>query len=115
MLFFIKDNYRVVFLFLGLTTNFTQGGINSFTDNHRGHPAYGNGLLSKGLRKGYFGWMGFGGSVMQWHPELKIGFGYVPTYLHWYDLENMIGAKLQKMVVDCARTINVEKHKYEIK
>ena len=37
---------------------------------------YGNGLRSKGLRDGWMGWMGFGGSVMQWHPELKIGFAY---------------------------------------
>ena len=29
-------------------------------------------------REGYVGWSGYGGSVMQWNPTLKIGFGYVP-------------------------------------
>ena len=67
---------------------------------------YGNGLRSKGLRDGWMGWMGFGGSVMQWHPELKIGFAYIPTCLHWYDLENLRGAKLQKKVVECTRLSN---------
>ena len=86
-------------------TNFTQGGINDFTQ-HPNHPMYGNGLSSKGLRDGWMGWMGFGGSVMQWHPELKIGFAYIPTCLHWYDLENLRGAKLQKKVVECTMLIN---------
>ena len=91
-------------------TNFTQGGINSFTSHHPDHPAYGNGAKSEGLRDGYYGWMGFGGSVMQWNPELKIGFAYIPTCLHWYDLENLRGAKLQKKVVECTRTINAILH-----
>ncbi len=26
----------------------------------------------RGLRKGYFGWYGLGGSVFQWHPEEKL-------------------------------------------
>ena len=56
-------------------------------------------------RNGFYGWMGFGGSVFQWHPELKIGlvpkqnylkiilmfdfrFAYVPTLLNWVDLVN---------------------------
>ena len=56
-----------------------------------------------GYRKGYFGWYGMGGSVMQWHPELKIGFGYVPTLFQWYDAQNKKGAKLQKVVVECVK------------
>ena len=44
----------------------------------------------------------FGGSVMQWHPDLKIGFGYVPTLLHWYDVQGKRGAELQKLAVECA-------------
>merc|ERR1712037_416166 len=58
---------------------FTQGGVCQFEDE-----------VSQG-RGGYFGWMGFGGSVFQWHPELKIGFGYVPTLLTWIDLTNNKG------------------------
>ena len=77
--------------------------MSSFTPNNPKHPAYGNGLKSTGLRNGYFGWLGFGGSVMQWHPELKIGFGYIPTSLHWYDFDNMRAARLQKEVVECVQ------------
>ena len=32
-------------------------------------------------RAGYFGWMGYGGSAFQWHPELQIGFAYTCTLL----------------------------------
>ena len=46
-------------------------------------------------REGYYGWFGVGGSVFNWHPELKIGFGYVPTYLNWLDLQNGKAAKIQ--------------------
>ena len=38
-----------------------QGGVATFEEPE------------KGGRSGYVGWMGFGGSVFQWHPELKIG------------------------------------------
>ena len=54
-------------------------------------------------RIGYFGWDGFGGSVMQWHPKLKIGFAYVPTKLHWYHAYSHIGARLQSIAVDCVK------------
>ena len=38
-----------------------QGGVATFEEPEQGG------------RSGYVGWMGFGGSVFQWHPELKIG------------------------------------------
>ena len=41
------------------------------------------------LRNGFIGWAGLGGSVFQWHPELKIGFAFVPTCLHWFDVANL--------------------------
>ena len=52
-------------------------------------------------REGFYGWHGFGGSIFQWHPELKIGFAFVPTVLNTVELFNERGAKLQKLVVDC--------------
>ena len=52
-----------------METNFTQGGLNKFEE--------------EGGRDGYYGWFGYGGSVFQWHPDLRIGFGYTPTLLHW--------------------------------
>ena len=57
-------------------------------------------------RDGYYGWMGYGGSVFQWHPELEIGFAYTPTLLAWYDLNNTRGGELQKEVVECVKRIN---------
>ena len=44
----------------GMKTNFTQGGVNKFEE--------------EGGRDGYYGWFGYGGSVFQWHPDLRIGF-----------------------------------------
>jgi len=64
------------------------------------------GLLTKSLRQGYVGFLGFGGSVLQWHPELKIGFAYVPTRYSWYDfVNNHRAAKLQRLVAECARKL----------
>ena len=45
---------------------FTQGGVADYVDE----------------RVGWYGWLGYGGSVFQWHPELKIGFGYTCTLLN---------------------------------
>ena len=62
-------------------------------------------------RAGYYGWLGFGGSVMQWHPDLNIGFGYAPSLLEWYDLGNSKGAKMQELVVQCAKSAKDTKWK----
>lgn len=72
----------------------TMGGFNEY-----GLAAGSDKILA--LRKGYFGWQGHGGSVLQWNPDLNIGFGYAPTLLEWYDKRNTKAAVLQKMVVDC--------------
>ena len=91
---------------IGFRTCFTQGGINKFSDVD--NPT----SIEKpmlGYRKGYYGWFGFGGSVMQWHPELKIGIGYTPTLLQWYDIQNKKGAELQKLAVECAKTLQQER------
>ena len=57
--------------------------------------------FKKTERDGFYGWMGYGGSVFQWHPELRIGFAYVPSLLQPLDTQNIRGAKLQKATVDC--------------
>ena len=85
---------------LGYHTVFTQGGINDYgacinAKSNKKIPIF-------KLREGYFGWQGFGGAVMQWHPELGIGFGYAPTLVSWYDKFNRKGAMLQKAAVDSA-------------
>eukprot|EP00090_Calanus_glacialis_P014614 TRINITY_DN23439_c0_g1_i1.p1 TRINITY_DN23439_c0_g1~~TRINITY_DN23439_c0_g1_i1.p1 ORF type:complete len:422 (-),score=98.83 TRINITY_DN23439_c0_g1_i1:67-1332(-) len=75
---------------------FTQGGVAEYEEEDTSTT---NGRL------GYYGWMGYGGSVFQWHPELKIGVGYVPTLLTWMDLTNNKARLLQGEVVNCARKI----------
>ena len=37
----------------------------------------------------------YGGSLFQWHPALKIGFGYVPTLLEAHDMYNSKGMRIQ--------------------
>ena len=79
-----------------IRSNFTQGGVNYFTkfdDANVGEDHfYSN-------HDGFYGWMGYGGSVLQWNPEKKIGFAFIPTYL---DIMNQLrGGEVQKLVVDC--------------
>ncbi|MFK8048321.1 MAG: serine hydrolase domain-containing protein [Halioglobus sp.] len=81
------------------TTNFTQGGVDFFTaptaDSTKLETAFNSG------REGFYGWMGLGGSIFQWHPEYKIGFGYVPTSLNVLDLVNERGKAYQAEVLRC--------------
>ncbi len=79
-------------------TRFTQGGVNQF------HLANGAGGLARDFnqgREGFYGWMGFGGSIFQWHPELEIGFAFVPTSLHVLDILNERGKAYQAEVLRC--------------
>jgi CubicO group peptidase (beta-lactamase class C family) len=85
------------------TTNFTQGGVNLFTEVH---------AKSTGLdrafnvgREGFYGWMGFGGSIFQWHPRHQIGFGFVPTSLHVLDILNERGKVYQAEVLRCVERL----------
>ena len=51
---------------------------------------------------GYYGWMGYGGSIFQWHPEEEISFSYVPLDLNPdMNANNNRGAALQRVVYDC--------------
>jgi CubicO group peptidase (beta-lactamase class C family) len=82
-----------------LPTRFTQGGVDQFLpctgDTHWFTRAFNDG------REGFYGWMGLGGSVFQWHPESDIGFAFVPTSLHVLDLLNERGKLLQAAVLAC--------------
>ena len=86
--------------------NFTRGGLNYFTDisyiSKLEQELYMN-------REGYYGWIGYGGSVVQWHPSLEIGFAFLPTYLNPTDLFNERGAVIQKIVKDCVVRVRQEK------
>ena len=80
-------------------SNFTKGGMQYFTEfeyknMHESEEMYKN-------RDGFYGWFGYGGSIFQWHPELKIGFAFVPTFLQTYQFLNKRGGVLQQLVKDC--------------
>ena len=80
---------------------------NFFSRQYPGDSSYAQRVTP--LREGFVGWMGFGGSVFQWHPELEISFAYTPTRMRWYDLQNKRGGKLQKKVVECVEIMNKNK------
>jgi len=50
-------------------------------------------------REGFVGWIGHGGSVMQWHPETKVSVGYVPFDFLDTDYSNKRGKELQEIVM----------------
>jgi len=86
---------------MGFSTTFTQGGVALFTPQTKK-----SSKLEKGLnagREGFYGWMGLGGSIFQWHPHLDIGFGFVPTSLHVLDFLNERGKTYQAEVLSCIK------------
>jgi CubicO group peptidase (beta-lactamase class C family) len=82
-----------------MKTTFSQGGVNQFVDVGASASAFERGL-NEG-REGFWGWMGLGGSIFQWHREHEIGFGYVPTSLNVLDLMNERGKAYQREVLRC--------------
>lgn len=84
-------------------TSFTQGGVNRFAEV--GHDATALERAFNTGREGFFGWMGFGGSIFQWHPGHEIGFAFVPTALHVLDLLNERGKAYQAEVVRCVERL----------
>ena len=82
-----------------LTTRFTQGGVDFFTPCDPSTPRLER-EFNEG-REGFYGWMGFGGSLFQWHPEWDIGFAFVPTSLHVLDFLNERGKRYQAEVLQC--------------
>lgn len=85
------------------TTNFTQGGVALFTEVTPASTSMEK-ALNKG-REGFYGWMGLGGSLFQWHPKYRIGFGYVPTSLNVLDLVNERGKTYQAEVLSCVENL----------
>ena len=87
-----------------MDNRFTQAGLALFDDADGA-----KGPLEAGMnfgRDGFYGWMGLGGSVFQWHPRKRIGFAYVPTALNPIDLFNERGKSYQKAVVQCLDTMS---------
>merc|ERR1711997_703565 len=71
-------------------SNFTKGGVNYFVNPEDAREIE-NQHFNKN-REGYYGWFGFGGSIVEWHPELKIGFAFVPTFMNTIELVNERGS-----------------------
>lgn len=84
---------------MSIQTSFTQGGVAYFSDGNTG-PGEMNQALNQG-REGFYGWMGLGGSIFQWHPEKKISIAFVPTSLHMLDLVNERGKSYQAELLRC--------------
>lgn len=80
-------------------TRFTQGGVDQFVactpQSTKLDREFNEG------REGFYGWMGLGGSIFQWNPQLDIGFGFVPTSLHVLDILNERGKVYQAEVLKC--------------
>ena len=56
-----------------------------------------------GGREGFYGWMGSGCSIIQWHPELKISFAYCGIDSMMADAYNVRAALLQKVARECTQ------------
>ena len=54
-------------------------------------------------REGFYGWMGYGGSIFQWHPENRIAFAFVPTALNYLDVFNERGKALQRTTIQAVQ------------
>lgn len=53
-------------------------------------------------RDGWYGWWGYGGSIIQMYPELNIGFSYVPRDFTFFDFTKR-GAVLQRLVLEAVK------------
>lgn len=80
---------------LETAVGFSQGGACFYPTPPQGEiiPKY-----SMYDRANWIGWVGLGGSVLQWNKDLKIGFGYHTLLHHQMDFMNIRGAKLQQIV-----------------
>ena len=86
---------------LAINVAFTQSGRAAFGDHEDHHTALDRQANLE--RRGFYGWMGFGGSIFQWHPQHKIGFAYVPTSLNTLDFVNARGMAYQSEVLRCVK------------
>ena len=76
--------YRRISFWIIKKISFTQGGVCTY----KKHFIENENKYSANDFDGYVGWAGYGGSTLQWHPKLKIGFGYNPFYHNTVDLTN---------------------------
>ena len=77
-------------------SEFTQGGVNIYDVPVPNPPKE----WHESNNNGFVGWMGWGGSIFQWHPELKIGYAFNPFTHSHYDMYCYRGSRMQKIIVD---------------
>ncbi len=82
-------------------TTFTQSGLAQFRATQPGDEEY-RPSMNAG-REGFYGWMGYGGSIFQWHPENRIAFAFVPTALNYLDVFNERGKALQRTTIQAVQ------------
>jgi hypothetical protein len=70
------------------------------TFTNAGWCVFDTGYLGPG-RKGYVGWLGAGGSVLQWRQDIRLGFGYAPSRME-LSPRNLRGEALQEAAAQCA-------------
>ena len=58
-------------------------------------------------RIGFYGVVATGGSAMQWHPELQIGFAYIPGDLVKMDFSSFRSSQLQQKVVEITNVLQM--------
>ncbi len=88
---------------LFMNTIFTQGGVSEFRHADEHTNVYDKGFNNG--REGFYGWMGYGGSIFQWHPDHQIGLGYVPTSLYALDIVHERGKTYQAEVLRCVEAM----------
>ena len=59
-----------------------------------------------GARQGYYGWVGMGGQVMNYHPEKQVGFGLAVADLFAMDVGSRRGGFMQQDVIQCIDEID---------
>lgn len=77
-------------------------------ENFGGHPTNFStgGVDNSALIPGYWGWIGFGGSVLQWCPDHEISFSYVPVDLNYLVDNTARGKNLARAVTECVGSMH---------
>lgn len=79
--------------FIGVISKFNQGGVNLFDTDQEFGKEYNN-------LNGFTGWNGYGGSILQYHRELEIGFAFAMNLVSSEALFCRSGETLKRMVYE---------------
>ena len=89
-----------------IPTYISQGGLMVYTDRYTDRRSVcSNDISSSRDVRAWYGFLGLGGSVFQWHPDQVISFAYIPSFLDWTDFTMAKGVKLRDTVFECAMNL----------